>query len=341
MCVNTCNGKGRCGCGRCPAQDRVRECGGGARRSLFRSLWTEREVRPGLRVSVLDAALREPFRFRYTKGGGYMDFGCVLQGGLQNELSSPDTGPMSLACEKGGGGMAYHREAEGVVSIPANRRTRMLHLHVDPALLRELFQEDAHGLMPCVRQVVEGGEAHGAVAQWRMGPLVLSAANDLFLALRGGGGSRVYLEGKALEILGLQCMGEKSLAGGCGASPNLGERERFFAVREELERRHASAPSLADLSAAHGMSVTKLQTGFREFFGTSVFGYLKEYRLRKARQLLDDGAMNVSEVAWAIGYTNVSHFGAAYKKRYGVLPKKYLQSKHVFHAATVSQVTAV
>jgi AraC family transcriptional activator of pyochelin receptor len=48
--------------------------------------------------------------------------------------------------------------------------------------------------------------------------------------------------------------------------------------------------------------------------------------MQKARQLFDRAEMNVSQVAWTIGYTNVSQFTKAYKKRFGVLPKHYLKS---------------
>jgi AraC-like DNA-binding protein len=43
--------------------------------------------------------------------------------------------------------------------------------------------------------------------------------------------------------------------------------------------------------------------------------------------LLDTGKYKVNEVAFQIGYTNPSHFIAAFRKKFGITPKKYLMQK--------------
>ena len=45
-----------------------------------------------------------------------------------------------------------------------------------------------------------------------------------------------------------------------------------------------------------------------------------------ARQLLATGSHNVNEVGLKVGYSAASHFIAAFKKKYGTTPKKYLMS---------------
>jgi AraC-like DNA-binding protein len=45
-----------------------------------------------------------------------------------------------------------------------------------------------------------------------------------------------------------------------------------------------------------------------------------------ARKLLESGDYNVNEVGLKIGYSTSSHFIAAFKKKYGGTPKKYLIS---------------
>jgi AraC-like DNA-binding protein len=45
-----------------------------------------------------------------------------------------------------------------------------------------------------------------------------------------------------------------------------------------------------------------------------------------ARKLLESGDYNVTEVGLKIGYSTSSHFIAAFKKKYGVTPKKYFIS---------------
>ncbi|MFK7746823.1 MAG: helix-turn-helix domain-containing protein, partial [Kordia sp.] len=42
--------------------------------------------------------------------------------------------------------------------------------------------------------------------------------------------------------------------------------------------------------------------------------------------LLESGSYNVNEVGHKVGYSTASHFIAAFKKKYGTTPKKYIVS---------------
>ena len=61
------------------------------------------------------------------------------------------------------------------------------------------------------------------------------------------------------------------------------------------------------------MSLKKLKMGFKQIYGDTVFGFLFEYKMDYARQLLDSGSYNVNEVGLKIGYSTGSHFIAAFK----------------------------
>lgn len=58
-------------------------------------------------------------------------------------------------------------------------------------------------------------------------------------------------------------------------------------------------------------------------FGMSVHAYVIDQRLEKAASLLLESNLNVSQVATLVGYSKASNFAAAFKKKYGVIPKKY------------------
>lgn len=84
-------------------------------------------------------------------------------------------------------------------------------------------------------------------------------------------------------------------------------------------------PSLMELSRLIGLNDYKLKKGFKEMYGTTVFGYLREQRLEKACYLLQNGTMNVMEVANAVGYSNPSHFAEVFKERYGLSPREFVK----------------
>ena len=88
----------------------------------------------------------------------------------------------------------------------------------------------------------------------------------------------------------------------------------------------AEPPTLQDLADEVGVNIKKLKLGFKQVYGDTVYGFLFDYKMEYARKLLDQGNYNVTEVGLKIGYSSASHFIAAFKKKYGTTPKKYLMS---------------
>lgn len=133
-------------------------------------------------------------------------------------------------------------------------------------------------------------------------------------AMRG-----LYLGGKALELAATvvdQLANEQPARGG-RLSPRT--VEQLQAARSMLIDSAQNPPSLADLARHTGLNVTKLTAGFRQLFGTSVFGYLQEHRLQQAYDLIRSGEKTVTEAAFHVGYAP-AHFSGIFRKRFGVLP---------------------
>ena len=55
-------------------------------------------------------------------------------------------------------------------------------------------------------------------------------------------------------------------------------------------------------------------------FGDSYYQYYKQVRMHKAKQLLEQGDMNVSEVGYLLGYSNLSKFSQAFKSMFRISP---------------------
>ncbi|ABC21642.1 helix-turn-helix transcriptional regulator [Rhodospirillum rubrum] len=130
-----------------------------------------------------------------------------------------------------------------------------------------------------------------------------------------------YLGGKALELAALSV---QTLSGapatGSDESITSAEVERIHAARAILVEALREPPTLDQLALRVGMNRRKLTLGFRKVFGTSVFCYLQEYRLREAHRMLCDEEANVSTVAHLVGYSP-AHFATAFRKRYGLSPR--------------------
>ncbi|MEL6845426.1 MAG: helix-turn-helix transcriptional regulator, partial [Bacteroidota bacterium] len=75
----------------------------------------------------------------------------------------------------------------------------------------------------------------------------------------------------------------------------------------------------------------QLKVGFKNVYGNTVYQHLTNYKMEHARRLLDKQDLRVNEVSDLVGYSNPSHFIVAFKRRFGVTPKKYLMSLREAH----------
>ena len=72
-----------------------------------------------------------------------------------------------------------------------------------------------------------------------------------------------------------------------------------------------------------------LAEGFKHVYGHSIYKYYLDYKMEKALALLGSGKKLVKEVAFELGYQSPSHFISAFKKKYGMSPKKYFTENSV------------
>lgn len=75
-----------------------------------------------------------------------------------------------------------------------------------------------------------------------------------------------------------------------------------------------------------GLSRVQLHRRMKELTGIPASEFIRNIRLKQAAVLLKDKKMNISQVAYAVGFTNHTHFSTAFKKFYGVSPTDYMAS---------------
>jgi AraC-like DNA-binding protein len=138
---------------------------------------------------------------------------------------------------------------------------------------------------------------------------------------------KLYFKGKIYELLSLYFnRAEDPNAEQC---PFLIDEENVLKIRKAKDyviANMAEPPGLQELADEVGINLKKLKMGFRQIYGDSVYSFLFDYKMDYARKLLDSGSFNVNEVGLRIGYSTSSHFIAAFKKKFGTTPKKYLMS---------------
>ncbi|MGB3178669.1 MAG: GlxA family transcriptional regulator [Albidovulum sp.] len=97
---------------------------------------------------------------------------------------------------------------------------------------------------------------------------------------------------------------------------------RLVKVLRTMEANLETPLSSEKIAAIAAMSVRQTERLFAHHLKTTPMGFYAQMRLEKARRLLEQTELSVTEVAVACGYKSTSHFGKAFRTAYGVAPKK-------------------
>ncbi len=89
-----------------------------------------------------------------------------------------------------------------------------------------------------------------------------------------------------------------------------------------IKTHFAEAIKVDDLASRAGMSTSSFHTHFKEVTQLSPLQFQKVLRLQEARELLRSGVMDVTSVAFEVGYASASQFSREYTREFGVSPSK-------------------
>lgn len=95
-------------------------------------------------------------------------------------------------------------------------------------------------------------------------------------------------------------------------------------VEDHLER---SDLSVEELSHELGISRVYLYKKLVATTGKTPIEFIRILRLKRAAQLLRESRLNVSEIAYQVGFNNPKYFSKYFKEEYGVLPSAYQHSE--------------
>jgi AraC-like DNA-binding protein len=90
-----------------------------------------------------------------------------------------------------------------------------------------------------------------------------------------------------------------------------------------IEAHYAEAIRLDDLSRLCGLGPFQFCRTFKQEQGVSLTRYLIHYRIDKAKALLNHPAASVTDVAFGVGFNDLSYFARVFRKAVGVSPSEY------------------
>ena len=74
-----------------------------------------------------------------------------------------------------------------------------------------------------------------------------------------------------------------------------------------------------------GMSRTQLHRKLKELTGFSAARFMQNIRMQQAMKLLKEKRVNVSQIAYSVGFSSQTHFSTTFKQYYGISPTEYIR----------------
>ena len=190
--------------------------------------------------------------------------------------------------------------------------------------LRKIFNNDLEVLLDFGKNIERN---HPAIMGGKSFPITF-AMRQILTQIRAcsytGTLKRLFIEAKVVELLTLQISQINNALDVNTKVLRKVDIDKLNDVKTLLLANIQNPYSVEELSKIAGINRTKLQDGFKELFGTTIFGFITDVRLEEARRNIQDinQRSSIAEIASLAGYKNPQHFTVAFKRKFGVLPKE-------------------
>jgi len=196
-------------------------------------------------------------------------------------------------------------------------------IHLTPEQLKTLWSDEIDYFPSELQRMLALDESLPFSSVRNITPAMQIALQQMLDCPYQGVMKQMFLESKAIEVLVLwfDQAGSDDPPLYRPAGPTVVDADRIYQAKEILLQHLDNPPSLLGLARQVGLNDCTLKRGFKQVFGTTVFGLLRQHRMEKARSLLLENQHPITAIAQAVGYTNLSAFSSAFRKQYGVSPR--------------------
>lgn len=133
-------------------------------------------------------------------------------------------------------------------------------------------------------------------------------------------GGDLYFEGLAIALAS-SLLERHSSVSRAGKQYSYGmSGRRLRRVLSYIEDNLAQSLSLKEIAGVAGLSVSHCKTAFSKSVGTPIHQYVIQRRIERARRLLADDRLSISQVAAETGFTHKSHLAYHTRRTFGVSP---------------------
>ncbi|MDR0229752.1 MAG: AraC family transcriptional regulator [Flavobacteriaceae bacterium] len=229
----------------------------------------------------------------------------------------------SFGLQSGEHSLMFHNNCETkVVMQPTEKKGKFIEIMISRRLFEHYFEEGNDFQKRFLEQ------ANVKTHVWtnrslKITPEMFAILQDMQKDTYNGYLKKLFLEAKFTELMLLQVDAFDKVKITDTTKYSTQELDKIHYVKVLIEQHINNPLTIAQLSRQVGLNTKKLTMGFKAVFQTTVFDYVKSYRMQEAKRLLLDCNWYVGEVAEHLGYKNAQHFTVAFKKYYGILPSLF------------------
>lgn len=283
-------------------------------------------LRPGISLLVDDYTLNDNLIVTTSSSrpsSTYLELSFNIFGKNNNEAVQSGQDALFFSRDSGG---------ENWIEWQSQKRILKLDIHIDYPLFQSYISNQMDLLPVSLRYAIENNnnreldylQVSNTTSQ--MQTILRQILNCPYQALT----KQIYLEAKVLELMALRlenlqdCQPLNSIT-------NLKSEQidSIYQARDIVINNFSNPPSLLALARQVNLNDCTLKKGFQQIFGTTVFGYLHDYRMERAKELLLETQFTVNQVAQNVGYASRSAFVTAFSKKYGVSPRVYSRKNYL------------
>src|SRR5690606_3467092 len=280
----------------------------------------EVQISEDFKVLLFSNDNQKPLSYSYDVESSFIQFHFCIKG---NSSFVYNNGNYQLSLEAGKSLLLYNPQQKLPISLNLTVNATVVSLLVPIKKFHSLFSQEAN-YIPFLNEEYKDTKYYKNETITPPMAVVLNqlAKYNLNTSMRD-----LYFKRKTYELLSLFFnRNENANAEQCPFLANEADVLTLRKAKNILIDKMAEPPSLPELASEVGLSLKKLKEGFKQVYGDSAYSFLFDYKMEVARKLLESNHYNVNEVGLKIGYSTASHFIAAFRKKYGTTPKKYIQS---------------
>lgn len=238
-----------------------------------------------------------------------------------NSISHQDNKKMTeFGCNQHN--IIYVKNFKGQIEWPDANNMKVFEVNLLPAFFEKFLPNNTKAFENFRHQLYQSRQSQLCKHNLQITPQMLFIIREILDSQRQGAFKRMFIEAKVIELLMLQL--EQISNHNCDTFCSLkkSDIDKMYQAKEVILKNLSTPCSLINIAQQVGTNEFTLKKGFKEVFGTTVFGFWNDVKMQQAKRLLLENSMTVSEVSEQIGYKNPQHFSTAFKKYFGTNPSQ-------------------